>query len=405
MTQAIKLTLSVILTLAATAALSPLAIDMYVPAMSQISHELGVTSGAVQLTLTAYTAAFAIGQLFSGPITDSFGRKPVLVTGIIIFIAMSILSALVTNIAGLTWARAIQGMAGASISIALLAALRDEFNKEDFARVISYVTLAMIFAPLVAPIVGGYLTVWFGWSSIFWVLSVISIVTLLAAYIKIPETLKDEHRQSFNVYNSLRHYRGLFKNGRAMALMLTSGFNFASMFAFLTGGSFIYIHLFAIPVQHVGYLYGINIISMIIMTVINARFVKRRGLSWMLQFGLVIHFAGGLLLLAGQFLNLGLWAMVSSVMLIIGTLPVIASNSMALILEDNPHIAGTAVSLIGTVRFGMGAIAAAIISNFKMTTVWPMILTMAACSTLAFFTYWMAVKRPTLSRIDINNNS
>ena len=403
MTKQIKVGLSLIITLAGVTALTPLAIDMYVPAMLKISKDLVVSSGEVQLTLTAYAAAYAIAQLFIGPITDSFGRKPVLWIGIIIFIVTSILSALVTSIAGLTWMRAIQGVAGASASVAVLALVRDLFNKEDYSRIMSYITLAMGLAPLVAPVLGGHMTVWFGWRSIFWLLGIIGLVTLLLVYIKLRETLKVEHRQPFKIYNTLGHYRGLFTNTRIMGLVLTTGFNFSCMFAFLTGGSLVYMHVFAIPLKHVGYFYAVNIISMAIMTLINARFVNRKGSAWMIQFGLIIHFMAGLLLLVGQFLNLGLWAMVLAGMLTIGTLPVIGSNTMALILEDNPHIAGTVVSLTGTLRFGMGAITAAIISNFKMTTVWPMILTMSACSTLAFLSYWVLVYRSKSSGSGINS--
>lgn len=393
MMQPIKLTFSLIITLAAIAALTPLAIDMYLPAMPQIADELRVNSGSIQLTLTAYTAGFAMAQLIYGPLSDSYGRKPVLMGGLFVFIAMSILSALINGIVELTWVRAIQGVAGASASVVIQAIVRDMFEKEDYARTMSFVTLAMIVAPLLAPLVGGYLSVWFGWRSIFWVLTLVAIFTMLAAYIKLPETLSADNKQSFNLRSSFRHYLGFFSNVRAMSLILTSSFSFASMFAFLTGGAFVYINLFNIPVEHVGYLYGFNIMFMIVMTTANGRFVKRQGSVWMLQFGLAIQFTAGILLLVGQLLGLGLWSIVIPIMMLIGTLPVIGSNSMALLLTDYPHIAGTAVSLAGTFRFGAGAISAAIISAFTMTTVWPMVITMVCCSSLSFLTYWFGVKR------------
>ncbi|MCK5817857.1 MAG: Bcr/CflA family multidrug efflux MFS transporter [Psychromonas sp.] len=388
-----KLSFSLIFTLAAIAALMPFAIDMYLPAMLEISHDLGVGSGAVQLTLTAFMAGFAIAQLFNGPIVDSFGRKPVLMFGMVIFIVLSILSSFVVGIKELTLARASQGVACASIVVAMQAVIRDMFDKEDFSRVLSFISLSMIIAPLIAPLLGGYLSVWFGWRSIFWVLSLIGMVTMLVAYIQIPETLKIEHRQLFNAHNSIRHYVRLFTNVKTMGLILTTSFNYACLFAFITGGSFVYINVFKIPVQHVGYLFGCNIIFIIIMSVINARFVRRQGLTWMVQFALAIHFIAGILLVVGQFLHLGLWAIVVCLMMLIGTLPVIACNVMALLLADYPHIAGTVVSLSGTCRFSAGAIAAAIMSNFAMTTVWPMVFTMTICSCASFFIYWLVVKR------------
>lgn len=388
-----KLSLLLIIILGAIAALTPLAIDMYLPAMPAIAKELGVSAGAVQITLTAYTAGFAFGQLFHGPLADSFGRKPVLLIGTALFTVAAIVSATTNGIEALTWVRAGQGFAGAAAAVVIQAIVRDMFEKEDYARTMSFVILVMTIAPLLAPLIGGHMAVWFGWRSIFWLLALIALLVIVAVCFFIPETLAPEKRHSFSLHSSLRFYWELFTNPKAIGLILTGSFSFAGMFAFLTAGSFIYIDLYGVAIDHVGYLFGLNVLVMIIMTSINGRFVKKMGSHWMLRFGLSVQFSAGVLLLTAQFLNLGLWGTVIPVMLFVGTISVIGSNSMALLLSEYPHIAGTAASLAGTIRFGMGAVVAAIVAMFVMLSAWPMVVIMALCTLLATLSYLFLVKK------------
>ncbi|MFA0228103.1 Bcr/CflA family efflux MFS transporter, partial [Vibrio sp. 10N.261.45.A7] len=172
------------LVLGAIGALTPLAIDMYLPAMPTIAKDLGVTAGEVQITLTAYTAGFALGQLLHGPLADSYGRKPVLLIGVLLFAIASMVSATTHGIEALTYIRTAQGFAGAAAAVIIQAVVRDMFDREDFARTMSFVTLVMTVAPLVAPMIGGYLALWFGWRSIFWVLAIFAVIVILAVSMK-----------------------------------------------------------------------------------------------------------------------------------------------------------------------------------------------------------------------------
>ncbi|MDN3698489.1 Bcr/CflA family multidrug efflux MFS transporter [Vibrio sp. 03-59-1] len=388
-----KLGLLLFLILGAIGALTPLAIDMYLPAMPTIAKDLGVSAGAVQITLTAYTAGFAFGQLLHGPLADSFGRRPVLIIGVLFFGIAAVVSATTTGIEALTYVRTAQGFAGAAAAVVIQALVRDMFDREDFARTMSFITLVMTIAPLVAPMVGGYLALWFGWRSIFWVLAIFAALVIAAVFWKIPETLPVEKRQPLRFRTTIRNYARLFKNPVAMGLIFSGAFSFAGMFAFLTAGAFVYIDIYGVRPDHFGYLFGMNIIAMILMTSINGRMVKKVGSHNMLRFALTIQLLAGVGLFAGWALDLGLWGIVPFVVLFIGTLSTIGSNSMGLLLSGYPKMAGTASSLAGTLRFGTGSAVGALVAMFPSTTAVPMILVMTACSVLSALLYWTLGKK------------
>jgi DHA1 family bicyclomycin/chloramphenicol resistance-like MFS transporter len=376
------------LVLGAIGALTPLAIDMYLPAMPAIAKDLGVSAGAVQMTLTAYTAGFAIGQLLHGPLADSYGRRPVLLIGVLLFGIAATVSATTQGIEALTYVRAAQGFDGAAAAVVIQAVVRDMFDREDFARAMSFVTLVMTVAPLAAPMIGGHLAIWFGWRSIFWVLAIFAAVVIALVVWKIPETLSAENRQPLRFRNTIRNYVQLSRNPVAMGLVFSGAFSFAGMFAFLTAGSFVYIDIYGVDPDQFGYLFGLNIVAMIIMTSLNGRMVKRVGSHAMLRFGLLIQLCSGIGLFIAWLLNLGLWGIVPFVVLFIGTLSTIGSNSMGLLLSGYPKMAGTASSLAGTLRFGTGSVVAAIVAMMPSDVEWPMIVVMTACSVLSSLFYW-----------------
>ncbi|AKJ43877.1 Bcr/CflA family multidrug efflux MFS transporter [Pragia fontium] len=375
--------------------LMPLSIDMYLPAMPGIALDFGVSDGMVQLTLSAYIIGFAVGQLFYGPMADSIGRKPVIIGGVFVFALAAAGCALVQTVEQLILLRCLHGLAAASASVVISALMRDMFSKEEFSRMMSFVTLVMTIAPLMAPIIGGFLLIWFSWHAIFWVLSGTALLAVLLVKFCIPETLRKENRQKFNFMTTLRNFASLFRHRRVISYMLSSAFSFAGMFSFLSAGPFVYIGLNGVSPQNFGYYFALNIVCLFIMTTINSRNVRRMGAVKMLRLGLTVQFIMGMWLVFSLVAGLGFWSLVIGVAGYMGCISMISSNAMAIILEDFPHMAGTAASLAGTLRFGVGAAVGGGLALMTANTAWPMVSSMAFCVIGAVFFYWRSWRKNT----------
>ncbi|EPC4332131.1 Bcr/CflA family multidrug efflux MFS transporter [Enterobacter asburiae] len=372
------------------AMLMPLSIDMYLPALPVISAQFGVPAGSAQMTLSTYILGFALGQLFYGPMADSLGRKPVILGGTLVFAAAAVACALAQTIDHLIVMRFFHGLAAAAASVVINALMRDIYPKEEFSRMMSFVMLVTTIAPLVAPMAGGAVLVWFSWHVIFWILALAALLASAMIFFFIDETLPDERRQKFHIRTTIGNFASLFRHKRVLSYMLASGFSFAGMFSFLSAGPFVYIELNHVSPQHFGYYFALNIVFLFIMTIINSRFVRRVGALNMFRAGLWIQFVMAIWLVVSAFLGVGFWALVVGVAAFVGCVSMVSSNAMAVILDEFPHMAGTASSLAGTFRFGIGAIVGALLSMATFTTAWPMLWAMAFCATSSILFYLYA---------------
>lgn len=387
MTSRPRSSLSIVFILGLLAMLMPLSIDMYLPALPVISAQFGVPAGSAQMTLSTYILGFAVGQLLYGPMADSLGRKPVILGGTLIFATAAAACALAPTIDYLIVTRFFHGLAAAAASVVINALMRDIYPKEEFSRMMSFVMLVTTIAPLVAPIVGGAVLVWFSWHAIFWILAVVALLASAMVYFFIDETLAVEKRQPFHLRTTLGNFASLFRHKRVLSYMLASGFSFAAMFSFLSAGPFVYIELNHVSPQHFGYYFALNIVFLFVMTTINSRFVRRMGALWMFRAGLTIQFVMALWMVACALLDVGFWSLVLGIAVFIGCVSMVSSNAMAVILDEFPHMAGTASSLAGTFRFGIGAIVGALLSMATFTTAWPMLISIALCATCSILFY------------------
>jgi DHA1 family bicyclomycin/chloramphenicol resistance-like MFS transporter len=219
--------------LACLGMLGPFSIDTYLPAFTGIARSIGASPVQMQQTLSAYLFGFAVMNLFHGALSDSFGRRPVVLWGVAAFTVASAGCALSDTIGALVFWRAVQGMSAGAGVVVSRAVIRDMFAPADAQRVMSLVTIYFGVAPAIAPLVGGVLFIHIGWRAVFWFLTAIGEVLWLANHRLLPETLHASHRQPFNVRHLMLGYRQLGSNPRFLALAVAGGVPFNGMFLYV----------------------------------------------------------------------------------------------------------------------------------------------------------------------------
>src|SRR6186713_2548291 len=213
--------------------LGPFSIDTYLPAFTGIAAAIGATPVEMQQTLSAYLFGFAIMNLFHGALSDSFGRRPVVLAGLVVFTLASVGCALSQHIGALVFFRALQGMSAGAGIVVSRAVIRDMYPPAQAQQVMSQVTIYFGVAPAIAPIIGGWLFVHLGWHSIFWFLTGVGVLLWTANFRLLPETLHVTQRQAFNARNLLRGYWQLGSSPRFLLLALASGIPFNGMFLYV----------------------------------------------------------------------------------------------------------------------------------------------------------------------------
>ncbi|MBL8315937.1 MAG: multidrug effflux MFS transporter [Rubrivivax sp.] len=221
------------LLLACLGMLGPFSIDTYLPAFAGIARSVGATPLQMQQTLSSYLLGFGVMNLFHGALSDSLGRRPVVLAGVAAFTLASLGCALAQTIGELVFWRAVQGMSAGAGMVVSRAIIRDMFPPADAQRVMSQVTIYFGIAPAVAPLVGGYLFVHGDWHAIFWLLVVLGVALWLANWRWLPESLHAQARQPFHAGNLLRGYAQLLRNPRFVALVFASGIPFNGMFLYV----------------------------------------------------------------------------------------------------------------------------------------------------------------------------
>jgi DHA1 family bicyclomycin/chloramphenicol resistance-like MFS transporter len=236
--------------LAVLGMLGPFSIDTYIPAFSGIARSIGATPAEMQQTLSAYLFGFAFMNLFHGALSDSFGRRPVVLWGLAVFTLASLGCALSQTIGQLVLFRALQGLSTGAGIVVSRAVIRDMFPPAEAQKVMAQVTIYFGIAPAIAPIVGGFLFVHLGWHSIFWFLVGVGVVLWVANFKLLPETLHRDHRQPFEVRHLMRGYWDLCSDPRFLLLALASGVPFNGMFLYvLAAPAFLGEHLALAPTQ------------------------------------------------------------------------------------------------------------------------------------------------------------
>ncbi|MDY7577411.1 Bcr/CflA family multidrug efflux MFS transporter [Herbaspirillum sp. RTI4] len=367
--------------LAVLTAFGSLSIDMYLPSFSTIAHEFGVGINMVQLTLASFLVGLALGQMFYGPLSDRYGRKPPLYFGIGIYVVVSAACVFVHSIESLIVLRFFQGLGACAGIIIPRAAIRDKMGAAGSARAFSLLMLVFGLAPILAPFFGGLALQAWGWRSIFVILTVFGAGCLIAMHFIMEETLDRHQAKPLQLGRTLRQYLDLLRHPQFIAYAVNGGLMQAAMFAYIAGAPFVLIELHGIAPEHFGYVFGANAVGLIIFSQVNARLVRKHPLDYLLKRALWV--AAGVTATMAVLIAAGADSLAVVLIGFFGftcSYGCISPNVAAIALSEQGQQAGTASALMGTLQFGMSVLAGVGISIWHDGTALPLAIMMAVCT-------------------------
>lgn len=379
--------LLVTLILGGLTATPPLAMDMYLPSLPEVTGSLHAPAATVQLTLTACLLGMALGQLVAGPMSDRWGRRRPLLTGLVAYVVSTVLCALAPTVGVLVAFRLAQGLAGAAGIVIARAVVRDLYDGVVMARFFSTLMLISGVAPVVAPLIGGQILRVTDWRGVFVVLTVIGTALTGLVWAKLPETLPARERHGGGVGEALRAMRRLLADLPFTGFMLAGGFAFAALFAYISASPFVIQEIYGASPQTFSLLFGLNSVGLVAVGQINGKvLVGRVRLERVLGLGLalVIAAATALLLMSTGVLGaVGLAPVAAALFVLMSAMGVTLPNAQALALMRTKQAAGSASALLGTSSFLIGAVASPLVGVAGEHTAVPMAVVQLAAALVA----------------------
>ncbi len=380
------------LLLGGLAAVGPLSIDMYLPALPDIGADLGAPTSAVQLSLASFFVGFAVAQLIAGPLVDRHGRRRPLVIALGLYIVASLGCAAAPSIEWLIACRLLQGLAGSMAVVVPRAVVRDLHSGAAAVHMLSRLMLVMGVAPIVAPLLGSWVLASLGWRAIFVVLAGFGALTLYACVRLLPETGRPRD-PSITLGAQLRV---LTREPDFLAYTLCGGFSSAGMFAYISGSAFVFIEVHHADPSLYGYIFGANAFGLIAASQLNRVLVGRFTATQVLGAATSLAALAALAVLAVAYTGAGgLWGIAGALFLFLSTLGILGPNSTALALERHGERAGLASAVLGASQFMIAACAAGAVSALHDDrTAVPMALVVAVAACMSWLCFMLRRRGP-----------
>ncbi|MEU5664637.1 multidrug effflux MFS transporter [Streptomyces longwoodensis] len=379
--------LLVTLVLGGLTAIPALSMDMYLPALPEVSRTLHAPAASVQLTLTACLAGMALGQLVVGPMSDRWGRRRPLLAGLAVYVIATALCAAAPDVELLVVLRLAQGLAGSAGIVIARAMARDVYDGVALARFFSTLMLIAGVAPVAAPLIGGQVLRVTDWRGVFVVLTVVGALLGALVWARLPETLEPAHRHAGGVGQALRSMRGLLADLPFAGYVLSGGFAFAALFAYISASPFVVQEIYGASPQTFSLLFGLNSVGLVAAGQLNGKvLVGRVPLERVLAAGLallVLASTALLLMSAGVFGAVGLAPVAAALFVLMSAMGLTLPNAQTLALVRTRHSAGAASALLGTASFLVGAVASPLVGVAGEHTAVPMALVQLTASLVA----------------------
>jgi len=355
---------------AAIFAITPLAIDMYLPALPQIAESLDSPMPLIQNSISVYLAGYATGMFIFGPLADRFGRRPLLLCGLAGFIVFTGLIPVAETAADFLLLRFFQALSGAAATVVIPGAIRHLFGK-DTAKGLSYVSMIMMVAPMLAPAIGGYLLLLDEWPLIFIALGVYAgFIWLLAARYfprlerSVSTALPSKPSDTPKTISFTGRYKIVLADSVCRPYLIISMLVSLVFFTYITSVSFLYIQVFGFNAQQFSWLFGLNVAAMIVASFLNTRLVPRVGSPTLLKMTAPVALFAAASFFLWVWVDGSVIGIISSIIVMIASVMLLSANADAIILQQFGSHAGTATAVIGTLRFGIGALAGPLLAFF-----------------------------------------
>lgn len=381
---------SLIILIASLVALAPLSIDAYLPTLPVLAHYFGTSHASVQHSLSTFFLGLAIGQLIYGPVSDRFGRRPVLFFGIVLYLLTSVLCAQAVTVGMLIAGRFLEGVGAAAGPVVGRAIVRDTWEGEYAARAMSYVIMTMTTVPVLAPIIGGHMLSWFDWQSIFWLMTGFGLVCFFTVALLLEESNPSGRGWQVSIWQRFFIFGRLLRDLRVLAYLVCGGSVFGVLFSFITGSSFVYIKVYGVAPSHFGYYFAINVLAMTSANFINGRLVTRYGYRRLLGIAAAaVVIAVSLVPLLAVLKVGGLFGVIVPMFFATGGIGVVASNTVTGMLNIAPESSGAVSSLFGVSQFLFAAMASACVGALQTGPTLAMGIVMFTLSLLAYLAQWL----------------
>jgi DHA1 family bicyclomycin/chloramphenicol resistance-like MFS transporter len=368
----------VVLLLGSLIALGPLSIDLYLPALPDLTDDLSASPSSVQLTLTGILVGLALGQLVIGPLSDVYGRRRPLLVGIAVNVVTALLCAVAPTIVVLDVLRVLQGVGAAAASVVAMAVVRDLFTGRAAAAVISRLVMVMGLAPVLAPSLGSAVLEVGSWRMVFLVLAGLGVLLGALAAFGLRETLPTERRSPPGLRRTLQGYGVLLRDPSLVGYMMVASLTMAAVFAYVSGASFVLQDGFGLDERTFGLLFGVGAVGLIVSSQVNVVLLRRFDSGTILSTALTIAALAGTVLLVNAATGIGgLLGIMIPVWVIMAMVALCGPNATALALAEHGQRAGAAAALLGAAQFAVGAVIAPLTGLGEPGSAVPMAATIA----------------------------
>jgi DHA1 family bicyclomycin/chloramphenicol resistance-like MFS transporter len=380
--------------LTALVALGPLSTDLYLPSLPTLAEVFATDAARVQLTLSVYLAGFAVAQLAYGALSDRFGRRPVMLGGLVIYFVASLGCLFAASIEQLIAARFVQAIGACAGPVLGRAIVRDAWGPLEAARALAYISGAMALAPLVGPALGGVLTVTFGWQANFALLAIFSGLQVLAVWYWLGETNAHRDPAATQLASMAGNFRVLLADRQYVGCVLALGLSYSALFAFISGSSFLLIGTYGLSPAVYGLCFGLVVAGYIAGTQIAGRLVRRAGVDRLLLAGGWLGAAAGSAMLALRLGGVGhLAAVLAPMFFVTVSVGLAMPSAAARALAPYPKMAGAASSLMGFLQMGLAALVGLVVGHGVAGSQTVLPATVAACTLLVPLCYIALVGR------------